>query len=176
MNIKKALRGLDQRFEEYLLIALMAMLVIAVDVQVFKRYILNSADPYLEEISRFGMIWMVYIALPYAIKMRKHITVDVLPSTLSPLINAAINILAGLLILVLAVVMVVKGYQSALQQLLFGQKTEAMQIPIFYFSCAPMVGFLLGIIRLFQNFAVDFKALLNPSSVGEVDHSRTDLI
>src|SRR5690242_9838007 len=73
---RKVLVWIGEYVEEVLVVGLLAFLVCAVSVEVFRRYILNNSGPYSEEIARFAMIWMVYLGVPYAIKQRRHIICD----------------------------------------------------------------------------------------------------
>ena len=50
-------------------IALIALMMIVILIQVFFRYVLNNSLVWPEETARFLMVWMTFIAAPIAYRM-----------------------------------------------------------------------------------------------------------
>lgn len=68
----KLLRFLDNHLEEMFIACLLAYLVLGVNFEVFRRYILNNSGAYTEEAIRLALISMVYLGVPYIIKKKTH--------------------------------------------------------------------------------------------------------
>lgn len=83
-----------------------ALMVIAILVQVFFRYILNNALPWPDEAARFCMLWMAGLMAPSAFRQGGFVAIDMLVIMLPQLVGGIINLcllLLSLLVLVLAV-------------------------------------------------------------------------
>lgn len=164
--IWKWLRWIDEYVEEVLVVALLFFLVGAVNIEVFRRYVLNSSGAYSEEIARYVMIWMIYLGVPYAIKQRRHIVCDVLPAGMSPRLDITIDTISYLLFFLFCLFMAYQSYSLVALQIEMGKRTEAMHVPIWYFSIAIGVGFSLGALRLFQIIYHTIGRLRRPGAEG----------
>jgi TRAP-type C4-dicarboxylate transport system permease small subunit len=165
-SLKKILRFLDNYFEEILVIGLLLFLVFAVNIEVFRRYILNQSGAYSEEIARFALIWTIYLGVPYAIKMRRHIICDVIPARIPRRLDLIINFISYLCFLIFSIVMVVQGYELVISQIAVDKRTEAMHLPIWYFSIIIGIGFGLAVIRLLQSLRENIQEVLAPTGSG----------
>jgi TRAP-type C4-dicarboxylate transport system permease small subunit len=146
----KILRWADRHGEEVVVLALLWFIIAVVTVEVFRRYVLQSAGEYSEEIARASMIWMVYLGVPYAIKRRNHIVVDILPHSLPRWINHSVNIIAHICFGILALAIVKYGADVVGMQLANGKRMESMGISYAFLSLAPVVGCSLALLRLGQ--------------------------
>ena len=75
-----------------------AMMVLAILIQVFFRYVLNNALPWPDEAARFAMLWMTGLIAPQAYRRGGFVAIDMVPRMLPPRIGA----LMALVLLVLA--------------------------------------------------------------------------
>ena len=153
---------LEIHLEEVLVVSLLVFLVCAVSIEVFRRYVLNSSGAYSEEIARFALIWMVYLGIPFAVKQKRHIICDVLPSRLSRRTTLAINLVGYICFFAFCLVMVYENFQLIMTQIAIDKRTEAMHVPIWYFSASIGVGFALAGVRLLQAIRHTVRAMLNP--------------
>jgi TRAP-type transport system small permease protein len=85
----------------------MALMVIAILVQVFFRYVLNNALPWPEELARFLMLWATGLMIPTAYRRSGFVSIEVLSRLLPRLVGAVLGLILGLL----ALVLLVKGAQ-----------------------------------------------------------------
>ncbi len=53
-------------------------------LQVFCRYVLNSALSWPEELGRFALVWFVFLAGALLTRRERHIVIDMVPRALSP--------------------------------------------------------------------------------------------
>jgi len=118
------------RWALVVLFAVMAALVIA---NVVSRYVFGLSFPWVEEVTRYMMIWAAYLGLGPALRVGGHIAIETLPQALPP---RAARVLRALLVLVMGAtlaVMVWLGWQYAE----FGWEQES-----------PVLGWSLGRIYL----------------------------
>ncbi len=72
-------------------IVAIALMVIAILIQVFFRYVLNNAQPWPDEAARFMMLWLTGLMAPMAFRRGGFVSIDMviqmLPRTLGALIS-----------------------------------------------------------------------------------------
>ncbi len=107
------LRRLD-RVMEVLVIALFAGIVLVGGLQVFFRYVLNASLSWSEELQRYGLIWIVFLALVIGYRRGAHIGMNLVLHALPRLVQVTVGWLVDLLWLGLglAMVMYTAVYQS----------------------------------------------------------------
>ena len=66
------------KLERALIFGLMIFLVAILTVQVLSRFVFNAPIDYTEELSRFGLIWLVFIGTAHATYLNEHFIVAVL--------------------------------------------------------------------------------------------------
>jgi len=81
-----------------------ALMVVAILVQVFFRYVLNNALPWPDEAARFMMLWMTGLMAPMAYRRGGFVAIDTLPMMLPRVAAAALSIV---LLLIAGVVLAV---------------------------------------------------------------------
>jgi TRAP-type C4-dicarboxylate transport system permease small subunit len=86
-------------------IAAIGLMVLAILVQVFFRYVLNNALPWPDEAARFCMLWLVGLMAPTAFRRGGFVAIDMLaralPFRAAQLLNLFLFLIA-LLVLVVA--------------------------------------------------------------------------
>jgi TRAP-type C4-dicarboxylate transport system permease small subunit len=83
----------------------MALMVVAILIQVFFRYVLNNALPWPDEAARFCMLWMTGLMAPTAFRRGGFVAIDMLLIALPRVLGSVINLcllLLSLLVLVVA--------------------------------------------------------------------------
>lgn len=98
------------------IIAVMAIMVVVVTAQVFLRYALSASMDAADEIARLSFIWVVFMAIPHAVGLARHVGIDTLVKHLPVRIFAKLYyascIAVGLLMLVVAYQAVVVARDS----------------------------------------------------------------
>jgi TRAP-type C4-dicarboxylate transport system permease small subunit len=82
------------------LIALLAVMAALVIGNVFSRYLFGHSFSWVEELTRYMMIWLAFLGLGPALRAGGHIAIDSLPQALPP---AAALVLRALLVAVMGV-------------------------------------------------------------------------
>lgn len=87
-------------------IVAIALMVIAILVQVIARYVFNNALPWPDEAARFCMLWMTGLMAPTAFRRGGFVALDMISGFMSPRVAAVLSLvllLISLLILSMAV-------------------------------------------------------------------------
>lgn len=95
--------------EQALGIGLILLIVVAITVQVFTRYVLGRPLAWVEESATYAFIWMVFVGASLGLKRGQHILIATFASRLPPRVAAGLRTLVWLLVLVMLVVLVVQG-------------------------------------------------------------------
>jgi TRAP-type C4-dicarboxylate transport system permease small subunit len=66
----------------WVLVVLLAVMVALVALNVFARYAMNHSIPWVEELSRYMMIWLTFLGAGPALRSGSHIAVESLPAAL----------------------------------------------------------------------------------------------
>lgn len=69
---------------EFVCACLLAGTVAVALLQVFCRYVLNSALSWPEELGRIALVWFVFLAAALLTRRERHIVIEMLPRALSP--------------------------------------------------------------------------------------------
>ncbi|WP_068311087.1 TRAP transporter small permease [Aliiruegeria sabulilitoris] len=111
----------------------LAMMVFVILLQVFFRYVLNSALNWPDEAARFLMLWMTGLMAPSAYRWGGFVAIDMLPQAL-PRVP---GLLLSLVILVLSLCVLVIGVQHGYEHTFgFGGKfnSSSLRIPLEWFG------------------------------------------
>lgn len=95
-------------------------------VQVFFRFVLNSALPWPEEASRFLMIWALFIGGAYAFMDNEHASITFLSKRFPLKLSIAVNVFNNLVIIFFLSVIIYGGHQQ--MDRLGGMTTGALGI------------------------------------------------
>jgi TRAP-type C4-dicarboxylate transport system permease small subunit len=142
--ISKIKKGVD-RFIEYLLVFLMAVMVLNVLWQVFSRFILNSPSSFTEELARYLLIWVGLIAAGYVAGRKMHLAIDYLVNKFSEGVKRKIDLVINLVVMLFALfVMVIGGFNLVSLTVYLEQISSALQIQLGYvYLAVPISGLLI---------------------------------
>lgn len=86
-------------------VVLMGLMVLAILLQVFFRYVLNNALPWPDEAARFMMLWLTGLVAPTAYRRGGFVAIDMLVLMMPRVISAVLSmflLFVALLVLVVA--------------------------------------------------------------------------
>jgi TRAP-type C4-dicarboxylate transport system permease small subunit len=123
----------------WLLAIAVGILVIPVSLQIFSRYTaLIPSYIWTEEMARFLFIWMIMIGAMLGIREGTHFEVDVWPR-MGPRAQAALNLVVGVAVLVLAFVFVWAGIEFT--RFAWNRISELAELPLWLIHIAwPLTG------------------------------------
>lgn len=87
-----------------------ALMVIAILIQVFFRFILNNALPWPDEAARFCMLWSAGLMAPTAFRQGGFVAIDMLAYVLPRILGNILNIFLLCMSLLVLVVAIKIGY------------------------------------------------------------------
>lgn len=144
------------RANEAVMIVLTVAMVSLVTYQVFERYVLHYTPPWSEELSVYLMIWFGMLAIAAGVRRRIHISLHYFYDKMPKKLQAALEILTYLMVLVYVSVLLWQGIVLVL--LTTSQKSAAMDLPIGYvYLSLPVSAALIIIFTLEQLYKLFFK-------------------
>ena len=153
------LKKIDNHLEDLLMVVLLCVMSLLIFVQVIMRYIFNNSLSWSEELARYLFIWMVYLAIGYAAKQRKHIKIDAALWLFPQRIRPYICIVGDIVVLLFSAFIIKTSYELFMKIAMLGQKSAAMGIPMQFVYMAPFVGFVLTFYRTLQTIWLRVKCL-----------------
>ena len=151
----KAVKWLDQHFEEAILVFLLVVIACVELAQVVCRNVpFLPALTWAEELCRFAWIATVFLSLPYTIRNSNALRVSVLIDSLPPKLHNALNIFVDV---VTAGIMGLLAYNSiaVLQRTIAsGETSPAMVWPMWIMYTFVLVGFVLATLRSIQMIGI----------------------
>ena len=122
-----------------------ALLLVAMSGVVFGnvicRYFLDISLGWYEEISRFLLIWIVFLGAVIALIRGDHLSIDLLQLVLSPRACRAAAVLTDMLMLAALVIMFQGAWDMAIDSLRSGWVASSVPIP---YGCVYMVAPEIG--------------------------------
>ncbi|MBE0448137.1 MAG: TRAP transporter small permease [Actinobacteria bacterium] len=156
------------RLEEILASLSLAVMVILISMQVFSRYVLGSSLVWSEELSRYLLIWAVYIGCSFAAKEDRHLEVTFIRSVLGPNARRFVISLSYIITIIFCGFCVVWGIEMLNFLERTGQRTQSLGVSIYWVYLALPVGMVLMSLRMFHRlWLVAIKGQLPDSSVVE---------
>lgn len=141
---------------KHLLNMLMAVLVTVVFLQVIFRFVLGSPLAWTEELARYSLIWLTFLGAAYAMSLRAHIGMEFFVNLFRTPGKKALYLIASIASLMFFLLMVVEGYNLAMQGM--AQTSPVLRIPMgMIYMIIPVSGAIL-IINMAARFAQDFKS------------------
>ncbi|MBD8005975.1 TRAP transporter small permease [Bacillus norwichensis] len=154
MKLKKIL---NEKLEEWVLVASMVFLVILVVGQVFARYVMNFSIGWSEELARYLLIWIAWIAASYAVTQSAHIRVEIIKDRFSRRIKQMIELVVLIIWFGFAAFLAIEGTNFILQVQATNQVSPSLGVDMWIVYLAVPVGGVLMGIRLIQQAILIFK-------------------
>ena len=154
----RALKWLDEHFEEAIMVVLLVLISCVELVQVIVRNL--SFIPSLqwaEEFCRFCWIWSVFISLPYTIRKGNMLRVSVLLDLFPAKVRAAVNIAVEIIIAASMLLLGIHSIEVVGNILDSGETSSAMLWPMWIVYSIMLVGFFLGTLRAIQQAYLHVK-------------------
>ena len=156
----QTLNALIYRVLQFLLTALLALMLIPVTLQIFSRFV-DFIPRYIwtEEAARFCLIWLIMLGATIAVRDGTHFDVDVLPSPTTAKGKAVSRIIIHVAMMLVALIFIAFGWRFAL----FGweQSSEMTGINMLSIHAAwPLAG-VIWFLFLLEKIGADIKLYLD---------------
>ncbi len=147
--LKKVLNNL-QKIENTILVVTFVVMVISFFLQVVNRNIVKQSVSWFEELSRYCMMYMVFLATEAGLRDGTQISVTTVTDKLPLKVRNVVLLVARTLVVVFALVIFVTSFDLLKIQIRSGQLSPALKIPMIVPYFALTLSF--GIIVLTQAF------------------------
>ena len=131
----------------YLAGVLMLVLTLLANLQVFSRFLIQLPLPWVEEVIRYIMIYLVLIMSSTAIYLNSHLYVDILDLVIKGRYLQFLTKFRAALVLIFTVSYAYLSFNLIINTIERGQVTPALQISMVW----PLLALLLGGILMAMN-------------------------
>lgn len=135
------------KLEEKCIATVLIVMVILSFTQVLSRYVFKYSFPWIEEATRYLMIWLTYIGTAYVCAIHQHISVDVLPEFLKKK-QIKYDVFINVVILIFTLIFFAICLKFISQGIASGQLTPATQIPKWTMHSSMAIGSALAMFHL----------------------------
>ena len=157
----------------WLTVGLVAVMTTIVLSGVFFRYVLNDALPWSEEIAKFLMVWMTFVAAPLAFRAGALVAINAVPNALKGRARQLLLVIIQLVIISLMVAFVDRG--SFLAKNAYIQRASTIDLSITYVYIAMPIGALSIALLSLQSLLGSLRRFMDGTSEpAEEEHSATD--
>ena len=146
------INNLLNKAEEYVIFILVLAMTSIIIWQVFNRFFLRQSLNWSEELARYLIIWVVFLAGSVGVKHKAHIGVMALVQVFPENLRYYIIKLSYLVSTIFFILIMSYGYKIVLVQKTFHQVSPAMRIPMYIPYLALPIGSLIIALRFFQFF------------------------
>ena len=145
------------RFVEWMLVAFSILIFVVVFLQVLFRYLLRQPLFWSEELPRYLLIWMSFLAAALAQKTDAHINITLCLAPLSARARQALKILTDVIVLAFLWILIYSG--GLVTSITAHHRSTALQIPMGVVYAALPVGAILMSLYLILQLAASVRRL-----------------
>ncbi|UQG60843.1 TRAP transporter small permease [Marinobacter sp. M3C] len=126
----KAFNKFLDRLEDFAMVAFMSLATIITIFQVFYRYGFNGSLSWAEEVVIYSIVCMSFIGASMGVRRGAHISVDLLNSVVSPVVNRWLRIISAIIGIFFAIAMTILGFRLFNITLGRGMLSPALRVPM----------------------------------------------
>lgn len=117
---------------------------------VFMRYIFNNPQAWVEEVSRYSIIWGIFLGFGMALKHNQHIQVDILYDRLNNSMKYVVNLVATILCIIFCIIYTYYGYVLVENRMSSGMVSLDVGIPMWIVYLILPISGVLFLIRFIE--------------------------
>jgi len=155
----KIIRWINDHLEEAILIVILVFMTIIMGLQVCSRYLFNASMAWTEEVTRYLLVWSGFLSIAMCIEKAIAIRIDQLAEAFKPKKKAIIYTITYCIELVFFAYLIPFAWHYLIQTIESGQVSTACQMPMYLLQSAPLIGFVLCVIRLVQRIFKEIKKI-----------------
>lgn len=159
------LERLLTRLIEWIVIAVAALIVTVVSVEVLLRYVFGETLYITEELTRYLMVWLVFLGTALAARDGTHIHITVVINKLPVRWRYVCKIVSHLLVILFCSILIIEGAKILPDQ--FEQTAVTIDVSMFWFYLAIPVGTLLVVIFVGPKIIQAYRGARGGGSVSE---------
>ena len=139
-----------ERLEEGLIAFLLASMTVITFVQVVARYVFNYSFVWALELVTLLFAWLIFLGIPYGVRVGSHIGVDVLVKSLRPAAARIVGVAAAALCLAYSVILLIGSWNYVAKIYEVGIMSQDLPIPQWLPRIVLIVSFALLVLRFGQ--------------------------
>ncbi len=112
MNVINSISKWITKILSIMLVVIFGAITIIYFMQVFVRYVLNMGFTWTEEISRYGMIWLIFLGVGWIVLNDEHIKVSVIEDALKGVPQNVLRIIQDIFCLAFAVMVFIFSFSQ----------------------------------------------------------------
>ena len=156
-GIRWDMKKIFTNFEEYICTILLSIMTVVVFYQVFCRFVIKAALPWSEELSIYILAWVSFLGASIGVKRGAHIGVEAVIQLFPKKIQRYFVLFSYCICTVFFVMIVYYGMLIVQKQIITGQVSPAMRIPMYYAYLSVPVGSTFIVIRFIEKFFTELK-------------------
>lgn len=146
---------LDRIFK-VIIFSAFSVLIILVFAQVYTRFLTTSSLTWSEELSRFVMIWMVFLSSIQVFRNNGHIWVENIINLFPQKIKSTILIIGHLLIITFCFIIIWGAF--SLFPMVHKQYSPVLSIPMSYIYAAVPISLSITVFFAIKNLVLEIKS------------------
>jgi TRAP-type C4-dicarboxylate transport system permease small subunit len=152
---------------EVLTILLLSVITIIVPVEVFLRYCFGMTLNITEQLTRYLLVWVVFLASSLALRENSHISIEILANRFHGRARLLVNLISQIVLITFLAFLIVEGIIALSFQK--DQIVPSLRISIFWFYLAIPVGSSLMILNLLPRIWEILKGISGKSNLDQKD-------
>lgn len=141
----KKIINIFNHIEEYLIVAMFAVMVIVIFIQVIMRYVFNNSLYWSEELGKFIFVWISWLGISLGERAGEHIKITMLLDKLPYRVAQIFNIISEIVVIGICAVTIFYGVSLVQSQM--GTNYAGIKISVSWGYAAVVVGCSLMVIR-----------------------------
>lgn len=151
----KKLTNYFDNFEENTITVLLPIMCLLVFASTFFRYTKLLSIPWAEELARYLMVWIVFLGVGTAAKKSSHFAVEVFVKLWPAGVQRGFTIVRFVIVTAFCLLVIKLSITIAKMQMMMGQSSPALHLPMWIPYAAIPIGCVLMIIRSSQQIYAD---------------------
>jgi len=149
-----------ENLEEVVMTILLILMALIMGIQVVSRYAFGMSLSWSEEVTRYLFIWSAFISVSLCTKKGLSIKIDQFIKLFSKRGQALFRIVTLTIEFVFFVYLVPFAYRYLVTTIKSGQVSPACGIPMYFVQSAPLICFVLCVLRIVEQWVLEWRNFL----------------
>ncbi len=171
MTSKKILNNL-QKVEDAILVVTFCVMVISFFMQVVNRNIIKQSVSWFEELSRYCMMYMVFLATEAGLRDGTQISVTSVTDKMPPKVRDIVLLIAKTLVVVFSIIIFLTSFNLLKIQVRSHQLSPALKLPMFIPYFALTLSFGIIIVTQMSLWILAFLKIVKKTPVDVTEESK----
>ncbi len=158
--MKKTFVWLEENLEEMVMVICLILMTLIMGIQVFSRYALGMSLSWSEEITRYLFVWSGFLSVSYCTRKCISIKIEQFVASFSRKTKALIKVINHTVEFSLFVYLLPFAWKYFQSSMISGQVSPACGIPMYFIQAAPLVSFVMVLIRIAQRWFIELMVFL----------------